>query len=64
MYGLGERLSDFIGVYTSETPAIRIIVSKEENVVKYQFKDALTAKNLLAFVEDFHAGKLEPVYKS
>jgi len=62
--GLGERLSDYIGVTDKELPAFRIVAPKDDDVKKYYFSDELTADNLRAFVNNFKEEKLKPVFKS
>ena len=62
--GLGQRLSDYIGVTASSAPALWIIHPANRDLSKFQHKGELTAAAVTKFIAEFRSGSLEKVYKS
>jgi len=61
--GLGERLSEYLGVTLEDEGSVRIVKFVGESVVKYQLKK-VTKEALIQFLDDFKANTLTPHYKS
>jgi protein disulfide-isomerase A1 len=62
--GLGQRLSDYIGVKAAETPAVWIIHPKSGDLAKFPLNGAISADNIRTFVSNFQNGKLDRHFKS
>lgn len=62
--GLGQRLSDYIGVKAAETPAVWIIHPKSGDLAKFPLNGSISADNIRTFVSNFQNGKLERHFKS
>jgi protein disulfide-isomerase A1 len=63
--GLGQRLAEFVGVSAAESPCVRIVQFANQALSKFKYAGDLKDKDaLLAFINDFKAGKLEKYYKS
>ena len=61
--GLGAKLSNMVGVQTSDAPVIRIVSLGREGMTKYKIND-LSLEGMKKAIDDFNTGKLEPFYKS
>lgn len=62
--GLGKRLADYIGVRDSETPTVRLVVPKGDEVKKFVLNGEITETSILEFYEAWNSGDLKPVFKS
>jgi protein disulfide-isomerase A1 len=62
--GLGKRLADYIGVKDSETPTVRLVVPKGDEVKKFVLNGEITETSILEFYEAYASGDLKPVFKS
>ena len=62
--GLGQRLSDYIGVKAESSPALWIIHPANRDLSKYQFTGEYTQEGVAQFIANWRAGSLEKIYKS
>ncbi|MCP4990241.1 MAG: protein disulfide-isomerase [Colwellia sp.] len=62
--GLGQRLSEFLGVTADMNNAVRIVKFDKGNLMKYQFVGDINAENLEKFLNDYSAGNLTAYFKS
>lgn len=60
-HGLFDRLAEYVGVDTEQTPAVLLLKDGSE---KYQFEGEITAEALADFVGKVVRGELQPFYKS
>ena len=61
--GLGERLSEYLGITDDDNNSVRIIRFNEGNVIKYKLA-SFNKEQLLQFIDDFKANKLTAYFKS
>jgi len=61
--GLGERLSEYLGITEADNNSVRIVKFDGGNVVKYSLHN-WSKEQLLKFIDDFKAGSLSPYFKS
>lgn len=61
--GLGERLSEYLGITEADNNSIRIVKFESGNVVKYSLHN-WDKEQLVKFIDDFKAGVLSPYFKS
>ena len=61
--GLGERLSEYLGITEADNNSIRIVKFESGNVVKYSLHN-WDKEQLVKFIDDFKAGALRPYFKS
>jgi protein disulfide-isomerase-like protein len=62
--GLGKRLAEHLGVRASQTPAVFIVVAKDEDVRKYRMDGSITRDNIQSFIAGYNRGALKKYYKS
>lgn len=64
--GLGKRLSDFVGITSTDLPSVWVIHPQagQRDMKKYQMESEITAENIKSFVSDFKDGKLKGKLKS
>jgi protein disulfide-isomerase A1 len=61
-HGLFERLAEYLGVNTDQTPAVLLLKDGSE---KYRFEgEAVTAEELISFVGKVNSGEIKPFLKS
>ena len=61
-HGLFDRLAEYLGVNTENTPAVLLLKDGSE---KYRFEDeAVTAEALATFVGKVSSGEIQPFLKS
>ena len=61
--GLGERLSEYLGITEADNNSVRIVKFEGGNVVKYSLHN-WDKEQLTKFIDDFKADKLSPYFKS
>jgi len=61
--GLGQRLSEFLGVTAGDANSVRIIKFDAGNLLKYKLTQ-VTEDSLLQFINDWKSGQLKAYYKS
>lgn len=59
--GLFDRLGEYLGVNTKETPQVLYMGEKND---KYNFENEITKENLASFIEKVQAGEIEQYLKS
>lgn len=62
--GLGQRLSDYVGVKVADAPAVWVISPKAGDLSKFPLKETITKENVLNFIDHFENDKLERHFKS
>jgi protein disulfide-isomerase A1 len=62
--GLGQRLSDYVGVKVADAPVAWIVAPKAGDLSKFPLKEKITKEALLRFVDHFENEKLERHFKS
>lgn len=62
--GLGQRLAEYVGVKTEDTPCVRIVHPKSGDLAKFIYEGELTTEALSKFVKDWENGLLARTYKS
>lgn len=61
--GLGQRLSEFVGVQASDAPCVWIVIPGQD-LIKYKHKGDLTKEAVQTFVDQWRSGALERHFKS
>lgn len=61
--GLGQRLSEYIGVSAKHEHEVRLVKFKGQELEKFKL-EKVTAQSLTQFIEDFQEGKLTTYLKS
>ena len=62
--GLGQRLSDYIGVKPADAPVIWAIAPKKGDLSKFKLGSSISRDSVLKFLDEFTNDKLERHYKS
>lgn len=62
--GLGQRLSDYVGVKVADAPAVWVISPKAGDLSKFPLKETISKESVLRFLEHFENDKLERHFKS
>lgn len=62
--GLGQRLSEYIGVSATSAPAVWIIHPANKDLSKYPYSGELTVAGITQFLADWRSNSLEKHYKS
>jgi hypothetical protein len=62
--GLQQRVSEFIGIYEPDLPAVRIIDPTHNDMQKFQLSGDSTADSIIQFYEDWSNKLLKPYVKS
>jgi protein disulfide-isomerase A1 len=61
---LGQRLAEYVGVTDKDTPCVRIVSPRDDDVRKYLYTGDITSQGIISFQEQFAKGELKPFYKS
>jgi len=62
--GLGQRLSEYIGVKAEDAPCVRLIHPANGDLSKFIFSGAINQEELGAFLTSFESGTLDRSFKS